>query len=66
MAKLYLEKLNRPQQGVKVYQDIVAAAADNEEVAEAHRRLGIYYFKAERPLQIRSSIDAGLTPFAPP
>ena len=26
LAKLYIEKMNQPQQGVKVYQDILAAA----------------------------------------
>ena len=47
LASLYIDKMNQPQLGVKVYQDLIAAAPDSGEAAEAHYRLGIYYLKAK-------------------
>ena len=47
IAKLYSDKMNRPEQGAEVYRDILAAAPDSDEAAEAHWHLGVYAFKAE-------------------
>lgn len=47
IAKLYAEKMNRPQQGVQIYQELIAAAPDSEEAPEAHWGLGVYAFKSE-------------------
>ena len=47
LAKLYTEKMNRPEQGAKVYQDLLAAAPDSEEAADAHWHLGVNAFKSE-------------------
>ena len=47
IAKLYVEKMNRPQQGIQTYQELIAAAPDSEEAPEAHWSLGVYAFKAE-------------------
>ena len=47
IAKLYIEEMNQPQQGVQIYQDLIAAAPDNEEAAKAHWGLGLYAFKSE-------------------
>ncbi len=45
IAKLYIEKMNQPQQGVQIYQDLIAAAPDSEEAIEAYYRLGIHHLK---------------------
>ena len=47
IAKLYIEKMDQPQQGVQIYQDLIAAAPDSEEAAEAHWGLGLHAFKSE-------------------
>ena len=47
IAKLYIDKLDQPQLGVKIYQDLIAAAPDSEEAAEAHWGLGLHAFKSE-------------------
>ena len=47
IAKLYIEKMNRPEQGAKIYQDLLAAAPDSEEAAEAHWHMGVHAFRSE-------------------
>ena len=47
IAKLYIEKMDQPQQGVQIYQDLIAAAPDSDEAAEAHWDLGLHAFKSE-------------------
>ena len=47
IAKLYIEKMDQPQLGVQIYQDLIAAAPDSEEAADAHWGLGLYAFKSE-------------------
>ena len=47
IAKLYIEKMDQPHQGVQIYQDLIAAAPDSDEAAEAHWGLGLYAFKSE-------------------
>ncbi len=57
IAKLYIEKMDQPEQGVKIYQDLLAAAPDSEEAAEAHWRLGLYAFKSEDYQTAQQSFD---------
>ena len=47
IAKLYVEKMNRPQQGIQIYQELIATAPDSEEAPDAHWSLGVYAFKSE-------------------
>ncbi len=47
IAKLYIEKMDQPQLGVQIYQNLIAAAPDSEEAAEAHWGLGLYAFKSK-------------------
>ena len=47
IAKLYIEKMDQPQQGVQIYQALIAATPDSDEAAEAHWNLGLYAFKSE-------------------
>ena len=64
LAKLYSEKMNQPEQGVKVYQDLLAAAPDSEEAAEAHWRLGLYAFRSEDYQAAQQSFDTIINKFA--
>ena len=63
IARLYIDKMNRPQLGIKAYQDLIAAAPDRGEAAEAHYRLGIYYFKTEDYESAQQSFDAIVNKF---
>ncbi len=47
IAKLYIEKMDQPQLGVQIYQDLIASAPDSEAAAEAYWGLGLHAFKSE-------------------
>ena len=57
IAKLYIEKMDQPQQGIEVYQDLLAAAPDSDEAAEVHWRLGLRAFKTEDYHAAQQSFD---------
>ena len=57
IAKLYVEKMDQPQLGIKVYQDLLAAAPDSDEAAEAHWRLGLHAFKSKDYQAAQQSFD---------
>ena len=57
IAKLHIEKMNQPQQGVQIYQDLIAAAPDSEEAIEACYRLGIYHLKIKDYQPARQSFN---------
>ena len=63
LAMLYIDKMDQPQLGVKTYQDLIAAAPDSGEAAEAHYRLGIYYFRTEDYEAAQQSFDAIVNKF---
>ena len=57
IAKLYIEKMDQPQLGIKIYQDLLAAAPDSDEAAEAHWRLGLHAFKSKDYQAAQQSFD---------
>ena len=63
IAKLYIDRMNQPKQGVKVYQDLLAAAPDSDEAPEAHWRLGLRAFKAEDYELAQQSFDTIVNDF---
>ena len=63
IARLYIDKMDKPQLGVKAYQDLIAAAPDSGEAAEAHYRLGIYHFKMKNYKSAQQSFDAIVNKF---
>ena len=63
IARLYIDKMNQPQLGIKAYQDLIAAAPDSGEAAEAHYRLGIYHFKMKDYESAQQSFDAIVNKF---
>ena len=63
VGKLHIDKMNRPEVGVKIYQDLIATTPDSEEAAEAYYRLGVYYFKAEDYKSAQKSFDTIVNQF---
>ena len=63
IAKLYLERMEQPQLGVQVYQDLLAAAPDSDEAVEAHWRLGLHAFKSEDYQVAQQSFDTIVNDF---
>ena len=63
LARLYIDKMDQPQLGVKAYQDLIAAAPDSGEAAEAHYRLGIYHFRIKDYEAAQQSFDAIVNKF---
>ena len=63
IAKLYIEKMEQPEQGVKIYQDLLAAAPDSEEAAEAHWGLGLHAFKSGDYQAAQQSFDTIINDF---
>ncbi|HIE30474.1 TPA: tetratricopeptide repeat protein [Candidatus Poribacteria bacterium] len=47
IAALYIDKMNKLEEGLKAYQKVVEDAPRSEEAAEALYRMGIHYFKTE-------------------
>ncbi len=63
IARLYIDKMDQPQLGVKAYRDLIAAAPNTGEAAEAHYRLGIYYFRTKDYESAQQSFDAIVNKF---
>ena len=63
IAKLYIEKMEQSEQGIKIYQDLLAAAPESEEAAEAHWRLGLHAFKSEDYQAAQQSFDTIVNDF---
>ena len=63
IARLYIDKMDQPQLGVKAYRDLIAAAPDSGEAAEAHYRLGIYHFRIKDYELAQQSFDAIVNKF---
>ena len=63
IAKLYIEKMNQPEHGVQIYQDLLAAAPDSDEAAEVHWRLGLRAFKSEDYQSAQQSFDTIVNKF---
>ena len=63
IARLYIDQMNQPQLGIKAYQDLIAAAPDRGEAAEAHYRLGLYHLKMKDYESAQHSFDAIVNKF---
>ncbi|MCH8290512.1 tetratricopeptide repeat protein [Candidatus Poribacteria bacterium] len=63
MGKLYTEKMNQPEQGVKVYKEITDSAPESEDAAEAYYRLGMYYFRSKDYESAQKNFDAVVNKF---
>ena len=63
IANLYIEKMDQPQQGIQIYQDLIATAPDSDEAAEAHWGLGLHAFKSEDYQSAQQSFDTIVNKF---
>ena len=64
MGKLYIEKMNRPAQGVQSYEAIIAEAPESDDAAEARYRLGMYYYDREKNFEAaQTQFDAIVNQF---
>lgn len=63
IGELYINKMNRPAVGVKIYQDLIAAAPDSEQTAEAYYHLGVYYFRTTEYESAQKSFDTVVNQF---
>lgn len=63
LGKLHIDKMNRPEIGVSMYQELIAASPNSEETAEAYYRLGFYYFKAAEYVSAQKSFDSVVNQF---
>ena len=63
IAELYVEKMDQPQQGVQIYQDLIADAPDGEAAAQAHWRLGLHALKSEDYQSAQQSFNAIINNF---
>ncbi|MYE89498.1 tetratricopeptide repeat protein [Candidatus Poribacteria bacterium] len=63
IAKIYIENLDQPEQGIQIYQDLIATAHDSDEAAEAHWGLGLYAFKSEDYQSAQQSFDTIVNKF---
>ena len=64
LAKLYIEKMDLPEQGLEIYQNLVAAAPESQEAAEAHYKSGICNFKAEKYGEAEKSFNIVINKFS--
>ncbi len=63
IARLYIEKINSPQQGLQICRDLIAVAPDSEEAAKAYWHLGVYAFKTKDYPSAQQSFDAIVNKF---
>jgi len=47
IAALYIDKMNKPQEGLNAYQKVVEDAPQSEEAAEALYKMGVHYFTTD-------------------
>ena len=45
IAELSIKQMNRPAEGIKAYEAVIAAAPESDKAAEAYYELGMHYFR---------------------
>ena len=63
IGELHIDKMNQPEVGVTMYQNLIASTPDSDETVEAHYRLGFYYFKAMDYESAQKSFDTIVNQF---
>ncbi|HIO77319.1 TPA: tetratricopeptide repeat protein [Candidatus Poribacteria bacterium] len=63
LAKLYIEKMDLPEQGIEIYQNLTEAAPESPEAAEAHYKCGICNYKAEKYGEAAKSFNVVINKF---
>jgi len=63
LAKLYIEKMDLPEQGIEIYQNLTEAAPESPEAAEAHYKCGISNYKAGKYGEAAKSFNVVINKF---
>ena len=58
IGTLSIKRMNRPAEGVKAYQAVIAAAPKSDAAAEAHYELGMHFFKEKDFKAAQTQFDA--------
>ena len=58
IGALSIEQMNRPAEGIKAYEAVIAAAPESEQAAEAYYELGMHYFKEKDFKSAQTQFDA--------
>ena len=58
IGTLSIKRMNRPAEGVKAYQAVIAAAPKSDTAAEAHYELGMHFFKEKDFKVAQTQFDA--------
>ena len=58
IGTLSIEQMNRPAEGIKAYEAVIAAAPESEQAAEAYYELGMHYFKEKDFKSAQTQFDA--------
>ena len=64
IGKLFIKQMNRPAEGIKAYEGVIAAAPKSDEAAEAHYELGMHYFREKDFKSAQTQFDAIVNNFA--
>lgn len=58
IAELSIEQMNRPAEGIKAYEAVIAAAPESDKAAEAYYELGMHYFREKDFKSAQTQFDA--------
>ena len=64
MGELYIKKMNKPDDGVKVYQEVISSAPESEEAANAHYELGMHHFRSKAYQSAQEQFDVIVNKFS--
>ena len=63
IGKLNIEKMNRPAEGVKAYEAVIADAPASDEAAEARYELGMHYYRQQEYEKAQTQFDTIINQF---
>ena len=58
IGTLFIEQMNRPAEGIKAYEAVIAAAPKSDKAAEAYYELGMHYFREKDFKSAQTQFDA--------
>ena len=58
IGALSIGQMNRPAEGIKAYEAVIAAAPESDEAAEAYYELGMHYFREKDFKSAQTQFDA--------
>ncbi|MYA69917.1 tetratricopeptide repeat protein [Candidatus Poribacteria bacterium] len=58
IGTLFIKQMNRPAEGIKAYEAVIAAAPKSDEAAEAHYELGMHHYREKDYKAAQTQFDA--------